>query len=255
MLTAEHVKWLAPRAKPGYVGVITSEWGWQILAHYQISASVPTLAAFLANSLHETGGWTIIHESLNYKSPARLRAVWPKRYGSKSDAELAHLCGNEVALASDTYNGRMGNRPGTTDGYDFRGALWLQSTGRDHCIALAAKCGYDLAAQPQLLEDFHVNFMMACLEWYEGGCNQAVSEGDFDGACAIINVGNRRAVRACVGLDDRRKWYGKCTQLLTGNPSSMEPPAADLEEVSEDGDTVPGQVEHWLEHDEEAAAA
>ena len=134
MLTPELIKELAPRARPDYTKALTSDAGWEVLAHYNITSSMERLAGFFANTFHETGGLTILRESLNYKTPARLRQVWPSRFGKKSDAELLKLCGNEKALASTVYNGRMGNRPGTDDGYTFRGAGFLQTTGRDDFI-------------------------------------------------------------------------------------------------------------------------
>ncbi|HET7156050.1 MAG TPA: hypothetical protein VFI87_11855, partial [Hyphomicrobiaceae bacterium] len=130
MLTPELIKVIAPHARDDYVKSLTSDGGWMTLARYKITDKVDRLAGFLANCMHETGGLIILRESLNYKTPKRLREVWPSRFGSKSDAELLKLCGNEKALASVVYNGRMGNRPGTDDGYIFRGAGYLQTTGR-----------------------------------------------------------------------------------------------------------------------------
>ena len=137
MLTPELIKELAPRARADYVKALTSDAGWATLARYKIVKDAESLAGFLANAMHETGGLTILRESLNYKTPARLRQVWPSRFGNKSDAELLKLCGNEKTLASTVYNGRMGNRVGSDDGYDFRGRGGAQTTGRDGYERLA----------------------------------------------------------------------------------------------------------------------
>ena len=34
-------------------------------------------------------------------------------------------------IANQAYNGRMGNRPGTNDGWNYRGGAPAQRTGRD----------------------------------------------------------------------------------------------------------------------------
>ncbi len=86
------------------------------------------LPDFLAQVVHESGGFNSKAENLNYKA-ARLCAVWPSRFPTIADAEP--FANNPVALANKVYNGRMGNVVGSNDGYDFRGAGFIQLTGRE----------------------------------------------------------------------------------------------------------------------------
>jgi putative chitinase len=253
MLTEQHVAYLAPRAHADYKATLTSAWGWQTLTHYGITKTPQRLAGFLGNVLHETGLLSVRRESLAYKSPARLRAVWPSRFKNKSDAELLSLCNNEPALASSVYSGRMGNRRGTSDAFDFRGAGWLQVTGRDDFIKYGKMAGVDFIADPSKIDDANVMLIVACAEWQQAGCNELIDHGNFDGASAKINTGSAAKVAACVGLDDRRKCYARALGMLTGQPSIMDPPAALVVGMDPDGDTVPGQLEHWSEHDQDAA--
>lgn len=88
---------------------------------------------FIANCAHESGGFRIRKESLNYTRPERLVQVWPSRFTltkepGKRDAKL--WVNKPVELANLVYGGRMGNiQPG--DGAAFVGGGFSQITGRD----------------------------------------------------------------------------------------------------------------------------
>jgi putative chitinase len=208
MLTPDLIKELAPRARADYVQALTSDRGWQVLEKYKITKELQQLAGFLANCLHETGGFTILRESLNYKTPNRLRQVWPSRFGKKSDAELLKICNNEKALASIVYNGRMGNRPGTDDGYVFRGAGYLQTTGREDFIRYGKLADIDFSVDPPpSTDDADALLLMSAAEWANGKCNELCSTGNFAGACAVINVGSPSKVGSVVELGERQKWF------------------------------------------------
>jgi putative chitinase len=249
MLQREHIAFFCPRAKPDYVeAILDSDWGIGMMQRYGILANPKRMAGFLANGFHETGALTVLAENMKY-SAARMRQVWPSRFRNKSDAELAHLVNNERSLASEVYNGRMGNRPGTEDGYYFRGRGFLQVTGRHGYMKYAEVLGgIDLNTQPELVENQMVMFALSCVEWNVDGMNELCDGGNFDAACAKLNTGNARNIAGCVGLDSRRKWHGKVTAWLTQNPSAMigEPDAL-VYGMDPDGDTVPGEVEHWTE--------
>lgn len=225
MLTPELIKAIAPHARADYVKSLTSDAGWITLARYKITDKVDRLAGFLANCLHETGGLIILRESLNYKTPKRLREVWPSRFGSKSDAELLKLCGNEKGLASVVYNGRMGNRPGTDDGYIFRGAGYLQTTGREGFIKYGKLVGIDFSADPPPnTDDADALLVMAAAEWAAGRCNELCEAGNFAGACAVINVGSASKIAGVVGMDERQKWFKRITHMFSEYENILESP-------------------------------
>lgn len=96
--------------------------------------SKQSLPYFLANLIHESGGFTIKVENLNYTTPERLVKIWPSRFslnGGDGKYKAGLYVRNPEALAILTYNGRMGNRTGTKDGFTFRGGGYAQLTGRD----------------------------------------------------------------------------------------------------------------------------
>ena len=77
-------------------------------------------------------------ENMNY-SAARIRQVWPSRPAA------VQYAGKPKALANEVYGGRLGNRRGTDDGWDYRGGGIDQLTGRDNY----AKVG--IADKPQAI--------------------------------------------------------------------------------------------------------
>jgi putative chitinase len=113
--------------------------------------TTPLLVAHvMAQVSHECGAGTEVVENLNY-SATRMMAVWPSRFPSHaSAAPYAH---NPRALANKVYNGRMGNRAESDDGWSFRGRGAVQTTGRNGYLRLAAATGLDLAAHPDLVND------------------------------------------------------------------------------------------------------
>lgn len=92
----------------------------------------------IANIAHESGEFRIKEEQMSYKTAQRIVDIWPTRFnltgtGGKKNAN--DYVKNPRKLANETYNGRMGNKIGTDDGYDFRGTGFIQSTGKETAFA------------------------------------------------------------------------------------------------------------------------
>jgi len=98
------------------------------------------LCHFLAQIAHESGGFTVKEESLNYKTSKRLMQVWPKRFPTV--ASTKPFLGQPTKLG-----GRMGNKdPG--DGFKYRGRGYLQTTGRDNPSLVAERRSRSVAPSP-----------------------------------------------------------------------------------------------------------
>src|SRR6185295_15216545 len=81
----------------------------------------------------------------------RMMQVWPSRFPTMAMA--APYAGNPRALANKDYNGRMGNAPGSDDGWKFRGRGAAQTTGREGYARLAKATGLDRVHFPDLMND------------------------------------------------------------------------------------------------------
>lgn len=96
--------------------------------------NMDVLEEFLANLLHESGNFTIMVENLNYTTSQRLVAIWPSRFTITNEPgkhNARNFVRNPRLLANTVYNGRMGNRVGTDDGFNYRGGGFAQITGLD----------------------------------------------------------------------------------------------------------------------------
>lgn len=162
------------------------------------------LAHFLAQCCHETGGLTILRESLNYTTAERIQAVWPSRFPTWSAARP--YVGEPERLANRVYAGRMGNtEPG--DGWRFIGRGLLQITGRDAYQRIGEQLGIDLVGQPELacLETHALPVALAVWKWKH--CDAPADVDDVRLVTKAINGGQ-------IGLRDREAWLVKAKQVV-----------------------------------------
>lgn len=149
-------------------------------------------AYILATAHGETGArMQPIRENMNY-SAARLRKVWPSRFPDMSTAN--RYAGKPRDLANYVYNGRLGNRLGSNDGWDFRGALIGQVTGRSNFTQWGKKIGVDLVGEPSVLDRLDVAVKCLVRPMMEGWATGAKlpayvsgSRRDYVGARAVWN--------------------------------------------------------------------
>lgn len=89
---------------------------------------------FVAQTAHESGNFTAYVENLNY-SASSLARVWPSRFASANgtpNAKAIQIARTPREIAKAVYGGRMGNRAGTDDGWNYRGRGAIQVTGRSN---------------------------------------------------------------------------------------------------------------------------
>lgn len=166
--------------------------------------NVDRIAAFMAQCLHESEGFSRLVEDLNY-SPARLCAVWPSRFTADEAVQFAH---DEKRIAERVYGGRMGNGPeGSGDGYAYRGRGLLQLTGRGMYRKASVAIGPDFEAQPVLLEMPTWAAITSAWVWAdEKRCNELADGHRFLSiTMRICGTANARAN----GMRDRLAWHDK----------------------------------------------
>jgi putative chitinase len=135
-----------------------------------------------------------------------MRRVWPSRFPScASAAPYAH---NPRALANKAYNGRMGNRSGSDDGWNFRGRGAVQTTGRDGYARLAEATGLDVIAHPDLVNDPAHFLECGVADFIICGCLPYARKDDLRGVTTRLNGG-------LVGLSQRRAWLARWKAALT----------------------------------------
>lgn len=125
MITANQLRLLAPNLEQGRAVTLAQQLT-ESCRRYNVT--IAQFRPFLANVLHESGGFRILRENMNYTTAERIVAIWPSRFTLQSAQPFVK---QPRLLANQVYNGRMGNRNGTDDGFNFRGGGFAQITGRD----------------------------------------------------------------------------------------------------------------------------
>lgn len=169
------------------------------------------LEEFLATILHESGEFSIKEESLYYTTPARIVTIWPIRFnltGTGGKLNANDYVRNPVLLANTVYNGRMGNRAGSNDGYTFRGRGFIQITGRESYEKYAAYKGMQAEDITDKLKDDWYALDSACWEYAIDKNLILASENDqFEYITKRINGG-------LIGWESRQKYYQRCKKYL-----------------------------------------
>lgn len=171
-------------------------------------ASRRQVAAFLAQAGHESGGFSRLVENLNYTTPQRILAVWPRRFPGGL-AEAARFTRSPDRLANRVYANRLGNGDEISgDGARYLGRGLFQLTGRANYMAAASAIGVDYKARPELVALPEHAALTAAWFWSTAGCNALAEAGDFDATTRRING------PAMLGSDDRRKRYAAVLKVL-----------------------------------------
>lgn len=169
-----------------------------VFAKYGVKDSL-VLAHIMAQISHECGAGHDVVENLNYTAE-RMTQVWPSRF--RTIAEALPYAGNPRALANKVYNGRMGNRIGSDDGYNFRGRGGSQTTGREGYERVAKQTGLDVVNHPEILIDPKYFLECAVSDFINCGCMPFAKADDIENVTKKLNGGY-------IGLAERRAWLVK----------------------------------------------
>ena len=223
MLTVQQFKTLFPNAKEpdGWIAAMN-----EVFPKYEINTH-SRIAAFLAQCGHESGGWTVFSENLNYSAKS-LNAVFPK-YFVKAGRDANLYAKQPEKIANVIYAGRMGNTV-DGDGYKYRGRGPIQLTGKDNYSAFSKAMGVDAVNKPDLVStDKKVALMSAIWFWNKTGLNALADKGDIKTMTKRINGGY-------IGLEDRIHHWEAAMKLL-GTAPTVKPVATVTKEEDEDTET------------------
>jgi putative chitinase len=175
-----------------------------LLPDYDIN-TVPRVAAFLAQTAHESGGYKALKENLNYRAETLMK-VWP-RYFPNIDVARQYAQQPE-RIANRAYGGRMGNGPEASgDGFRYCGRGLIQLTGKDNYTRFAESIETPVEEIPEFLGTFEGAVQSACWFWETNNLNQFADSGDMLTLTKRINGGT-------LGLDDRIKHYNHAMHIL-----------------------------------------
>ena len=206
MLTAEQFNQLFPRAQDpqGWVDSMNN-----VFPNYELD-SPKRIAAFLAQCGHESGGWTVFEENLNYSAKG-LMGIFKKYFPDEATATSYQR--QPEKIANKVYANRMGNGPESSgDGWKYRGRGPIQLTGKDNYRAFAKEMFDDwenLFNNPDWVNaDRDFALMSAIWFWNKNKLNREADAGDIKTMTRKINGGY-------IGLEDRIHHYEDAIKLLT----------------------------------------
>jgi putative chitinase len=159
-------------------------------------------AGFLAQAMHESQDFTRLVENLNYKTPERVRAVWPTRFATLAEAAL--VLRDPERLANTVYSNRLGNGDFSSgDGWRYRGRGIFQLTGRANYMAAGEALGRPYKYQPDLVSLPSDAVLTAGWYWATSGCN----------ALSDIEKITRRINGGLHGLAERKAIYTRLMEM------------------------------------------
>lgn len=163
------------------------------------------VAGFLSQIVHESGGFMLTEENLNYQAK-RLLEVFPKYFTPEQALEYAN---HPKFIGARVYAHRMGNgSEATGDGYIYRGRGLIQITGKDNYTACGKYFGIDLLKSPDVLKDRHYAALSAGWFWDTQWLNVFADKQDMKAMRKRVNGGLN-------GLEDCNAIYERALRVLT----------------------------------------
>ena len=157
------------------------------------------VAHFLAQTAHESTGFTAFVENLNYSANG-LTDVFPKYFRNVKASDFAR---QPEKIANHVYANRNGNGDEASgDGWKFRGRGLIQLTGKTNYAAFSNATGKDVIADPDYLATVDGAAESAAWFWSEHQINKAADADDIVAVTKIINGGVN-------GLDERKALLSK----------------------------------------------
>jgi len=168
------------------------------------------IAAFLAQCGHESGGWVIFEENLNYSAQG-LNGIFKKYFPTIESAQP--YARQPERIANKIYANRMGNGSEESgDGFKYRGRGPIQLTGKSNYTAFAKEMFDDwqnVVDNPDwVTEDKDFALMSAIWFWNKNKLNALADVEDIKLMTKKINGGY-------IGLDDRIAHYNECIAVLS----------------------------------------
>ena len=166
------------------------------------------LAHFLAQCGHESGGFRLTQENLNYSAKG-LNGIFKKYF--PTEAAAAPYNRNPQKIANKVYSNRRGNgTEASGDGYKFRGRGYIQLTGKDNYTAFGKSIGVDMTVNPDLVAS---QYALLSAAWFftKNGLHKMADGGATD---AVVTSITKRVNGGTIGLADRIKHFKEYYHLL-----------------------------------------
>jgi putative chitinase len=165
------------------------------------------LAHFLAQTGHESGGFRVTTENLNYSAKG-LTNIFKKYFTPESAQEYQR---KPEKIANIVYANRMGNgNQASGDGFKFRGRGYIQLTGKTNYQAFDKTVEDNIEANPDLVATKYP-LLSAAWFWSKNGLNAIADTGAGEDVVTKIT---KRVNGGTIGLADRIAHFKEYYNLL-----------------------------------------
>jgi putative chitinase len=177
----------------------------EVMTKFKIDTAIK-LSHFLAQCGHESGGFKVVNENLNYGAKGLL-TIFKKYFPTEEKAKLYER--KPEKIANLVYGGRMGNGTEPTgEGYKYRGRGYIQLTGKFNYTEFDKVVTENIVENPDLVATKYP--LLSAAWFFHKNCL---------GKCADASDTSVLAVSKCVnggtiGLSDRQKHFKEYYNLL-----------------------------------------
>ena len=164
------------------------------------------LAHFLSQCGHESAGFKVVNENLNYSAKGLL-GIFKKYFPTAALAESYQR--KPEKIANRVYASRMGNGDEASgEGFKFRGRGFIQLTGKQNYTAFGKAIGVDIAANPDLVATKYP--LLSAAWFFSKNCLAKCKDASDASVLAVTKCVNG----GTIGLADRQKHFKEYYHLL-----------------------------------------
>jgi len=165
------------------------------------------LAHFLAQCGHESGGFKIVQENLNYSTKGLLN-IFKKYFPTQELAESYQK--QPQKIANKVYGSRMGNGPESSgEGFKYRGRGYIQLTGKDNYTAFGKSINEDIASNPDLVATKYP--LLSAAWFFSKNCLKKCVDNSDNSVISVSKCVNG----GVIGLNERIKEFKHFHKLLS----------------------------------------
>ena len=177
-------------------------------AKFQINTPL-RLAHFLAQCGHESGGFRLTKENLNYSAKG-LNGTFKKYFPTEASAKPYER--QPTKIANKVYGNRMGNGlESSGEGAKFCGRGYIQLTGKENYTAFGKSINEDILSNPDRVAS---DYALLSAAWFfsKNGLHKMADEGASD---TVVTKITKRVNGGTIGLADRIKHFKEYYSLLS----------------------------------------
>jgi putative chitinase len=177
----------------------------EVMQKFGINDAVK-LSHFLAQCGHESGGFKVVNENLNYGAKGLL-TIFKKYFPDEAKAKLYER--KPEKIANLVYGARMGNGPETSgEGWKYRGRGYIQLTGKSNYTEFDKVVTENIVENPDLVATKYP--LLSAAWFFHKNCLSRCKDATDASVLAVTKCVNG----GTIGLPDRQKHFKEYYNLL-----------------------------------------